>query len=203
MKDFRKAQMKLAVLLEIGAVPKKNGSIIKDAEKRLVLDDAYNRLMKNGRQTIGSKEMQFILYYIKKDGVADLPVRGMYKENEKTALERNGLIAAVLNEVGKNKAEDIQVILNADTLAHIEMLFKDIKPQVEPTSRAEENGGEKKAAEVKRVERKAKREKPIKSKKPGKGAPKEVTQALSADDAADKNNGNDINDIFLKADIDV
>ena len=64
MKDFRKAQMKLALLLEIETEPKKNSEVIKGAEERLILDDAYNRLMQNGKQTIGSKEMQFLLYYI-------------------------------------------------------------------------------------------------------------------------------------------
>ena len=46
MNNFRKEQMRLAVLMEITDTPKRNGEIIRGAESRLILDDEYNRLMK-------------------------------------------------------------------------------------------------------------------------------------------------------------
>ena len=80
MKDIRKKQMRLAVLMEITDKPKRNSEIIKGAESRLILDDEYNRLMKNGKQSIGNKELQFILYYIKRDKLANVPDRGFMRK---------------------------------------------------------------------------------------------------------------------------
>ena len=88
MKDIRKKQMRLAVLMEISDKPKRNSEIIKGAESRLILDDEYSRLMKNGKQSIGNKELQFILYYIKRDKLANVPDRGLYAESEITVKER-------------------------------------------------------------------------------------------------------------------
>ena len=119
MKDFRKAQMKLALLLEIEAEPKKNSEVIKGAEERLILDDAYNRLMQNGKQTIGSKEMQFLLYYIKRDDIADLPSRGMYRENENTVSEREQLISDILEVLNTDENGENALILKEETLAFI------------------------------------------------------------------------------------
>ena len=39
--NLRKEQEKLAVLLEISDTPKKNSDIIKGAESRLIMDEAY------------------------------------------------------------------------------------------------------------------------------------------------------------------
>ena len=88
MKDIRKKQMRLAVLMEIADKPKRNSEIIKGAESRLILDDEYSRLMKNGKQSIGNKKLQFILYYIKRDKLANVPDRGLYAESEITVKER-------------------------------------------------------------------------------------------------------------------
>ena len=85
--NLRKEQEKLAVLLEISDTPKKNSDIIKSAEDRLKMDDAYTRLLSDKKTTAGKKELQFILYFLKKDGQVNVENRGYYTANEKTADE--------------------------------------------------------------------------------------------------------------------
>lgn len=85
--NLRKEQEKLAVLLEISDTPKKNSDIIKSAEDRLVMDDAYTRLLSDKKTTAGKKELQFILYFLKKDGQVNVENRGYYTANEKTSEE--------------------------------------------------------------------------------------------------------------------
>ena len=85
--NLRKEQEKLAVLLEISDTPKKNSDIIKSAEGRLIMDDAYTRLLSDKKTTAGKKELQFILYLLKKDEQVDVENRGYYTANEKTAEE--------------------------------------------------------------------------------------------------------------------
>lgn len=85
--NLRKEQEKLAVLLELSDVPKKNSDIIKSAEDRLKMDDAYTRLLSDKKTTAGKKELQFILYFLKKDGQVNVENRGYYTANEKTADE--------------------------------------------------------------------------------------------------------------------
>lgn len=123
MKDFRKKQMQAAVLLEISKDGRKNGHIIKGAESRLNLDEAYLRLMQNGKQTVGNKELQFILYYIKRDGLADLPQRGIYVENEKTQKERITVLRQVVNEVNSKDFNNSTLLLTTDTMEEIRNLL--------------------------------------------------------------------------------
>ena len=85
--NLRKEQEKLAVLLEISDTPKKNSDIIKSAEGRLIMDDAYTRFLSDKKTTAGKKELQFILYFLKKDGQVNVENRGYYTANEKTADE--------------------------------------------------------------------------------------------------------------------
>lgn len=85
--NLRKEQEKLAVLLEITDTPKKNAEIIKGAEERLVQDEAYTRLLSDQKTTAGKKELQFILYFLKKDTLVDVKDRGFYTATEKTAEE--------------------------------------------------------------------------------------------------------------------
>lgn len=85
--NLRKEQEKLAVLLEITDTPKKNAEIIKGAESRLVMDEAYTRLLSDKKTTAGKKELQFILYFLKKDALVDVKDRGFYTATEKTAEE--------------------------------------------------------------------------------------------------------------------
>ena len=70
--NLRKEQEKLAVLLEITETPKKNAEIIKGAEGRLIMDEAYTRLLSDKKTTAGKKELQFILYFLKKDNLLAL-----------------------------------------------------------------------------------------------------------------------------------
>ena len=85
--NLRKEQEKLAVLLEISDTPKKNSDIIKGAESRLIMDEAYTRLLSDKKTTAGKKELQFILYFLKKDELVNVENRGFYTSNEKTAEE--------------------------------------------------------------------------------------------------------------------
>lgn len=85
--NLRKEQEKLAVLLEISDTAKKNSDIIKGAENRLIMDEAYTRLLTDQKTTAGKKELQFILYFLKKDEQVNVENRGYYTANEKTAEE--------------------------------------------------------------------------------------------------------------------
>lgn len=85
--NLRKEQEKLAVLLEISDIPKKNSEIIKGAESRLIMAEAYTRLLSDKKTTAGKKELQFILYFLKKDEQVNVENRGFYTANEKTSEE--------------------------------------------------------------------------------------------------------------------
>lgn len=85
--NLRKEQEKLAVLLEISDTPKKNSDVIKGAESRIVMDEAYARLLSDKKTSAGKKELQFILYFLKKDEQVNVENRGFYTANEKTAEE--------------------------------------------------------------------------------------------------------------------
>ena len=85
--NLRKEQEKLAVLLEMSDTPKKNSDVIKGAESRIVMDEAYTRLLSDKKTSAGKKELQFILYFLKKDEQVNVENRGFYTANEKTAEE--------------------------------------------------------------------------------------------------------------------
>ena len=85
--NLRKEQEKLAVLLEITDTPKKNAEIIKGAESRIVMDEAYTRLLSDKKTSAGKKELQFISYFLKKDELVNVENRGFYTATEKTAEE--------------------------------------------------------------------------------------------------------------------
>lgn len=187
MKDFRKAQMKLALLLEIEAEPKKNSEVIKGAEERLILDDAYNRLMQNGKQTIGSKEMQFLLYYIKRDDIADLPSRGMYQENENTVSEREQLISDILEVLNTDENSENALILKEETLAFIK--------GYNPEKKKNKGKDKKKKSESKQVEKTPKTEMEFVSLD---GTDGNTTVAVDTEENALSADENDKNDIFPK-----
>ena len=132
MKDIRKKQMRLAVLMEITDKPKRNSEIIKGAESRLVLDEEFNRLMKNGKQTIGSKELQFILYYIKRDKMADTPERGLYAENETTVKERLAAVSELIEYADSDISSADSIILKTETITEARDIIKN-------SSKADEN----------------------------------------------------------------
>lgn len=124
MNNFRKEQMRLAVLMEITDTAKRNGEIIRGSESRLILDDEYNRLMKNGKQSIGSKELQFILYYIKCDKLANTPGRGLYSESAETVNERVKVASAFIEYIDTEaKPEDI-FILKTDTINELRKIIE-------------------------------------------------------------------------------
>lgn len=135
MKDIRKKQMRLAVLMEITDKPKRNSEIIKGAESRLILDDEYNRLMKNGKQSIGNKELQFVLYYIKRDKLANVPDRGLYAESEITVKERLAAASEFIEYIDTEAKPDDTFILKTDTINEIRKLIKDSSSAVTATDK--------------------------------------------------------------------
>ena len=124
--NLRKEQEKLAVLLEITDTPKKNAEIIKGAESRLVMDEAYTRLLSDKKTTAGKKELQFILYFLKKDALVDVKDRGFYTATAKTAEE---LIktAHIVDEALKAD-EKAPCILTPEALGEMGMILLSASP---------------------------------------------------------------------------
>ena len=124
--NLRKEQEKLAVLLEITDTPKKNAEIIKGAESRLVMDEAYTRLLSDKKTSAGKKELQFILYFLKKDEQVNVENRGFYTANEKTAEE---LIktAHIVDEALKAD-EKAPCILTPEALGEMGMILLSASP---------------------------------------------------------------------------
>ena len=124
--NLRKEQEKLAVLLEITDTPKKNAEIIKGAEGRLIMDEAYTRLLSDKKTTAGKKELQFILYFLKKDELVSVENRGFYTATEKTAEE---LIktARIVDEALKAD-EKASCILTPEALDEMSMVLLSAYP---------------------------------------------------------------------------
>ena len=130
--NLRKEQEKLAVLLEISDTPKKNSDVIKGAESRIVMDEAYTRLLSDKKTSAGKKELQFILYFLKKDEQVNVENRGFYTANEKTAEE---LIktARIVDEALKAD-EKASCILTPEALDEMGLVLLSAYPiQVVPT----------------------------------------------------------------------
>lgn len=123
MANLRKDQLKLAVLMEVGQEPKKNGYIVRDAEKRLNPDETYNRMMLNGKQTKGMKELQFILYDFKKDEVVEMVSRGVFKESGRTWNRRMELIFSIKEKIESGEIKAEEVLLNENTLEEIKDIY--------------------------------------------------------------------------------
>ena len=85
--NLRKEQEKLAVLLEITDTAKKNSDIIKGAESRMIITEEMARVLSDKKTTVLKKELQFVLYFLKKDELVNVENRGYYTANEKTAEE--------------------------------------------------------------------------------------------------------------------
>ena len=144
--NLRKEQEKLAVLLEISDTPKKNSDVIKGAESRIVMDEAYTRLLSDKKTSAGKKELQFILYFLKKDEQVNVENRGFYTANEKTADE---LIktARIIDEALKAD-EKAPCILTPEALDEMGLVLLSAYPiqveQVEVSSGFEIVGSDKK-----------------------------------------------------------
>lgn len=135
--NLRKEQEKLAVLLEISDTPKKNSDVIKGAESRIVMDVAYTRLLSDKKTSAGKKELQFILYFLKKDEQVNVENRGYYTSNEKTAEE---LIktARIIDEALKAD-EKAPCILTPEALDEMGMILLSAYPiQVEQAEASSE-----------------------------------------------------------------
>ena len=144
--NLRKEQEKLAVLLEISDTPKKNSDVIKGAESRIVMDEAYTRLLSDKKTSAGKKELQFILYFLKKDEQVNVENRGYYTANEKTAEE---LIktAQIIDEALKAD-EKAPCILTPEALDEMGLVLLSAYPiqveQAEASSEFEIVGSDKK-----------------------------------------------------------
>lgn len=124
--NLRKEQEKLAVLLEITDTPKKNADIIKGAESRLIMDEAYTRLLSDKKTTAGKKELQFILYFLKKDEQVNVENRGYYTVNAKT-VEELIKTAQIIDEALKAD-EKASCILTPEALDEMSMVLLSAYP---------------------------------------------------------------------------
>ena len=87
MANLRKEQEKLAVLLEISDTAKKNADIVKGAESRMIITEELARVLSDKKTTVLRKELQFVLYFLKKDEMVNVENRGYYTSNGKTSEE--------------------------------------------------------------------------------------------------------------------
>lgn len=150
MRNYRKEQLKLAVLMEVGNEPKKNGDIIVGAEKRFNPDEKYNELMQNGKQTKGRKELQFILYDFKKEEIVDVVNRGIFRESNRTWNVRMEILFELKEKIDSGILKPEDVMFTADTIKEIETIYTNNQgwePKPEPerktaTENSTETGGE-------------------------------------------------------------
>lgn len=124
MKNLRKKQMQIVTLFSITNVPRRNSAIIAEAETKLILDEKYLRLMKNGKQTIGKKELQFILYDFKCDKSVDVPSRGSYVENEVTRKMRLDLAMEFIQYLESDDLKQELVIIKENVIGEIKTFIE-------------------------------------------------------------------------------
>ena len=125
MKNWRKAQLQLAVLLAVTEKEKRNGVICTDAEKRLEPDDRYNEMMLNGKQTKGRKELQFIIFNYKEDHIIKTVRRGVFKENDYTYNERMEKLIEIVEALKSGEIKDDGLLLSKKTVKECKDIYKD------------------------------------------------------------------------------
>ena len=116
MKNYRKEQFKLAVLLEVKEESRRNGDIVLAAEERIKQDKKYLAMMKNGKQTKGRKELQFIIFGLKKDGVLGIEGRGVFKEINETWNTRMFLMQGLNDAMDKGELTNDLIVLNDESI---------------------------------------------------------------------------------------
>ena len=116
MKNYRKEQFKLAVLLEVKEESRRNGDIVLAAEERIKQDKKYLAMMKNGKQTKGRKELQFIIFGLKKDGVLGIEGRGVFKEINETWNARMFLMQGLNDAMDKGELTNDLIVLNDESI---------------------------------------------------------------------------------------
>jgi hypothetical protein len=119
MVNFRKFQMRIAVLLAVDDVLRQNKHIIDIAEHFIVPDERFKQMMRNGKQTVGRKELQFALYDLKTAGVFECVRRGIFRENAATINERIAVCLAFNKEMSNEFTCENELLLNPDAIQRI------------------------------------------------------------------------------------
>ena len=120
MANLRKEQEKLAVLLEISDTAKKNADIVKGAESRMIITEELARVLSDKKTTVLRKELQFVLYFLKKDEMVNVESRGNYTSNSKT-VEELIRTAHVVSE-GLKTDEKAVCLLDSETIEEMEII---------------------------------------------------------------------------------
>ena len=204
--NSRKEQEKLAVLLEISDTPKKNSDIIKGAESRMIITEELARVLSDKKTTVLKKELQFVLYFLKKDELVDVENRGYYTANNKTAEE---LIktARIVDEALKAD-EKAPCILTPEALDEMGVILSAqpilVIPSEVPSGfeiiGSEINSKEETPASAQQVDEVEKPDKKGKKKVKKKGNPVKTDtdskNAVDTEESISSTDENDKNDIF-------
>lgn len=130
MVNYRKEQMKLAVLYEVKPESRKNGDIVNSAEQNFVHDERYNEMMLNGKQTKGRKELQFILYDFKKDGIIETVKRGVFRQGNTAWNTLMEMIYKFKYDINEGKLKPEEIILTEEMQNKINEIYGDGSPWV-------------------------------------------------------------------------
>lgn len=130
MVNYRKEQMKLAVLYEVKPESRKNGDIVNSAEQNFVHDERYNEMMLNGKQTKGRKELQFILYDFKKDGIIETVKRGVFRQSNTAWNTLMEMIYKFKYDINEGKLKPEEIILTEEMQNKINEIYGDGSPWV-------------------------------------------------------------------------
>lgn len=120
MANLRKEQEKLAVLLEISDTAKKNADIVKGAENRMIITEELARVLSDKKTTVLRKELQFVLYFLKKDEMVNVENRGYYTSNGKTSEEL--IRTAHMVSEGLKADEKAVCLLDSETIEEMEII---------------------------------------------------------------------------------
>jgi hypothetical protein len=107
------------VLLAVDDVLRQNKHIIDIAEHFIVPDERFKQMMRNGKQTVGRKELQFALYDLKTAGVFECVRRGIFRENAATINERIAVCLAFNKEMSDEFTRENELLLNPDAIQRI------------------------------------------------------------------------------------
>ena len=120
MANLRKEQEKLAVLLEISDTAKKNADIVKGAESRMIITEELARVLSDKKTTVLRKELQFVLYFLKKDELVNVENRGYYTSNGKTSEEL--IRTAHMVSEGLKADEKAVCLLDSETIEEMGLI---------------------------------------------------------------------------------
>lgn len=120
MANLRKEQEKLAVLLEISNTAKKNADIVKGAESRMIITEELARVLSDKKTTVLRKELQFVLYFLKKDEMVNVENRGYYTSNGKTSEEL--IRTAHMVSEGLKADEKAVCLLDSETIEEMGLI---------------------------------------------------------------------------------